>query len=287
MAALALQRDGRLLAVGERFRLEYLAPYPGVVRLQNAPPAGRLEINAPGQVTWYRSGSAPEAQHVEFELSTDGGMTWSVLGRGARIPGGWRLSGLALPWSGHIRARARTVGGYHNGSSGLVEQAAPFATRVEVVQATWMEEHYQQPFTPGTATMFSDSDFDTFANLLEFAFNTRPDDDTSGWRALSFNGSFINGGILAESGQLALMTETGLGDELDRRLLFIRRADHAAIGLRYVPEFSADMQAWEEGDDPGTVISTDEDYEVVSLPLPVAVLDSQRQFGRIRLVVGP
>lgn len=287
VAALALQRDGGLLAVGERFRLEYLAPYPGVVRLQNAPPAGRLEINAPGQVVWYRSGSAPEAQHVWFELSTDGGMTWNLLGRGVRIPGGWRLSGLALPWSGHIRARARTVGGYHNGSSGIVEQAVPFATRVEVVQATWMEEYYQQPFNPGTATMFSDADFDTFLNLLEFAFNTRPDDATSGWQALSFNGSFFNGGTVAEYGQLTLKTEPGLGDELDRRMLFIRRVDHAAIGLRYVPEFSTDMQTWSEGDDPGTVVGTDEDYEVVSIPLPVATLDSEKQFARIRLAVGP
>ena len=38
-----------------------------------------------------------------------------------RIAGGWERTGLTLPSSGTIRARARTSSGIYNGSSGLVE----------------------------------------------------------------------------------------------------------------------------------------------------------------------
>lgn len=289
-ASLARQRDGRLLAAGLTFEFgAQVLDDTSLVRVQNDPPAGRLEFTAPGELTWSRSASVPEAQNVWFELSQDGGMTWTRLGDGVRIPGGWRLGGLALPWSGIVRARARTPSGTYNGSSGVVEQAAPFATRAEVVLATWLESFYQTPFVPTRALMFSDTDQDGSPNLREFAFGTLPNEFKSGFGSLEFAGSFINGGQLLLPGQPTLRTETGFGDARDRRLLFVRRSDHARLGLRYVPEFSSDLQAWAEAGEPGTVVAGAGDYEVVSLPLPPADLspEPEKWFARIRLHVEP
>ena len=74
---------------------------------------------------WFRGGAAPEVEQVTFEVSTDAGATWTPLGSGARIAGGWELSGLSLPTSGLLRARGRTTNGLQN-SSGLVEQVQTF-----------------------------------------------------------------------------------------------------------------------------------------------------------------
>ena len=53
------------------------------------------------------------------------------MGAGTRIAGGWELSGLTLPASGQIRARARTVGGFHCSSTGLVQSVAAFGGPAE------------------------------------------------------------------------------------------------------------------------------------------------------------
>lgn len=75
----------------------------------------------PSQITWQRGGTVPEAEEVFFDLSTDRGASYSRLGQGFRIAGGWQLTGLNLPASGQVRARARTTGG-------LVESVAVFGS---------------------------------------------------------------------------------------------------------------------------------------------------------------
>jgi len=87
-----------------------------------------LIIDAGGtQVTWARTGSAPEVEQVTMEQSTDG-VSYCMLGRAERVQGGWRRSGLSLPvgQTFYVRARGRTTGGIFNGSSGLVESSAQF-----------------------------------------------------------------------------------------------------------------------------------------------------------------
>jgi len=74
-----------------------------------------------------RGGAAPEVSAVTFELSTNGGGSWTPLGTASRISGGWELTGLSLNGSGQIRARGRTSGGFSNGSSGLTETIVPFS----------------------------------------------------------------------------------------------------------------------------------------------------------------
>jgi uncharacterized delta-60 repeat protein len=66
-------------------------------------------------VTWLRSGASPEVWWTIFELSTNG-TDWTSLGAGARVPGGWQVSGVLLPAGYTLRASGGVAGGYLNDS---------------------------------------------------------------------------------------------------------------------------------------------------------------------------
>ncbi|MES2924999.1 MAG: choice-of-anchor D domain-containing protein, partial [Verrucomicrobiota bacterium] len=121
VSSVAVQADGRVL-VGRSF---YIG---GIVRLINDPATQALSISGGNRVAWARGGASPEVEQVTFELSTDGGNSFSPLGAGTRIAGGWERTALSLPASGEIRARGRCTGGYANSSSGLVETLRAFGS---------------------------------------------------------------------------------------------------------------------------------------------------------------
>jgi uncharacterized delta-60 repeat protein len=120
----ALQADGKVV-IGGTFTAVGGVPRNRIARLVNGLATQTLTVVSPARVEWLRGGTAPETTQVTFELSSDG-TTWTPLGAGTRISGGWELTGLSLPASGMIRARARTTGGHGNGSAGLVEQQVAF-----------------------------------------------------------------------------------------------------------------------------------------------------------------
>ena len=122
--SIALQADGNIL-VGGGFSSVNGQTRNKVARLANDEAAQSLDLADPTKVRWLRGGAAPEVEQVSFEISTNGGVGWSLLGPGTRIPGGWELAGLNLTGIGSIRARGRTSGGANN-SSGLVESVAAF-----------------------------------------------------------------------------------------------------------------------------------------------------------------
>ena len=125
VSSVALQADGRIL-LGGSFTSVDGQPHHLLARLFNDAATQTLTIPTNTRVVWLRGGSGPEVGEVTFELSTNGGANWNTLGTGARIAGGWEITGLSLSGFGQIRARGRTTGGYFNGSSGLVEQIAAF-----------------------------------------------------------------------------------------------------------------------------------------------------------------
>jgi uncharacterized delta-60 repeat protein len=119
-----LQADGRIVLLG-------VGSVGGVTRnwlarLLNDSTTESLTAASAFRVQWLRGGASPEAVAVTFEQSTDGGGNWTALGAGTRITGGWEKTGLSLPASGSVRARARTAGGNDNGSPGLVETVLSF-----------------------------------------------------------------------------------------------------------------------------------------------------------------
>ena len=110
-AKAALQADGRIVIFGGFFDFVAWLPRNGPARLYNDPTTQSLVVSSSARVQWLRGGASPETNTVTFELSTNGGGSWTSLGTGTRITGGWELTGLGLPPSGQIRARARMPGG--------------------------------------------------------------------------------------------------------------------------------------------------------------------------------
>jgi uncharacterized delta-60 repeat protein len=121
-----IQADGTII-IGGDFTSVGGVPRNRIARLINESATQSLSITSTDRIEWLRGGSSPETQQVSFELSTDAGTTWSLLGGGRHISGGWEITGMILPGSGRIRARARVAGGFYNGSSGLIEAITTYS----------------------------------------------------------------------------------------------------------------------------------------------------------------
>ena len=127
--------DGKIIIAGDISKVGG-ANVSNVARLLNDPITQNLEPTGSNGVEWLRGGSLPEALDVAFDLSTDGGTTWTVLGNGTRTADGWALSGLRspLPASAQLRGRARIASGFGNGSGGWNYYEAPYSlTAAEIV----------------------------------------------------------------------------------------------------------------------------------------------------------
>ncbi|MCX6878768.1 MAG: choice-of-anchor D domain-containing protein [Verrucomicrobia bacterium] len=125
--SLALQADGKIL-MGGLFTTVGGVRRNGIARLPNNIAATQtLAVTGTNQIDWTRGGSAPEIVQVTFE--TWNGSAWLPHGSATRVAGGWRsMTGLSLPASAWVRARGRSAGGYNNGSSGIIEQIAPYGS---------------------------------------------------------------------------------------------------------------------------------------------------------------
>ncbi len=120
ITSVALQADGSVLVTGD-FTSFNSVKRSGLVRLHNDF-AQHTIIPDYTVLEWLRLGSSPELEQVTFELSTNGGATYSLLGSASRISNGWELSlGSELPTFGVLRARGMSSGGFDNGSAGLIE----------------------------------------------------------------------------------------------------------------------------------------------------------------------
>ncbi|MEZ5386530.1 MAG: choice-of-anchor D domain-containing protein [Prosthecobacter sp.] len=131
--SVAIQSDGKILFGGDFTTLQPNGAVTATTRnyfarLESGTVTQLLTATDPGQILWQRGGALSEVSSVTFELSSDGGANWSMLGAGTRVgtTSDWQLTGLSLPDSGQLRARGFESGGYLNSSSGIVEQVANF-----------------------------------------------------------------------------------------------------------------------------------------------------------------
>ena len=125
--SLAVQVDGSVIASGF-FSTLGGQPREFFGRLTSGGAAlQELAIDAGGTTaTWNRSGTGPERQPVTIAQSLDGA-NYAGLGTASRIPGGWQLSGLALPAGQNFYLRARGLAPVsYNSSSGLIESVRQF-----------------------------------------------------------------------------------------------------------------------------------------------------------------
>jgi uncharacterized delta-60 repeat protein len=137
--AVALQGDGKVVASGVFTTIggggTGITSRNRIARLTNTGAALQtLGVStAGGMISWARNGKGPEVEQVAFESSTDG-TTFTPLGPGTRVAGGWQLTGQSLPLdrSLYIRARGYYDAGYESGSGSVVESVRV----VELVRPT-------------------------------------------------------------------------------------------------------------------------------------------------------
>ena len=118
ITALAIQTDGNVL-LGGNFTALLGQTRNYIARLNNSTTAPESLSLGGTTLTWLRSGSSPEVWRTTFEHTTDG-TSWTFLGAGSRIGGGWELSGVSVE-GGTLRARGYTASGEDNASGGIVE----------------------------------------------------------------------------------------------------------------------------------------------------------------------
>jgi hypothetical protein len=133
----AVQADGKVI-IGGFFTTVGGTARNNIARIDNGAATGSLSVPTLNKLKWLRGGTAPEATRVTFEYSANGGATYTLLGAGSRISGGWQITGVTIPGNAIVRARAFVSGGIYNSSGGIVEAtatapAAPAAT----VQDSW------------------------------------------------------------------------------------------------------------------------------------------------------
>lgn len=149
----AMRADGSILIAGE---FTNVAGYflPNLALIRNTEPATQSLTFNGTNATWLRSATSPAVTRTVFEFSTDG-ITWTNLGVGERVAGGWQLSGLRLNSSGWLRARGFVRGSIydatieisngiklgilnhqHQTSRVLLSASAPDAARVILQQST-------------------------------------------------------------------------------------------------------------------------------------------------------
>lgn len=108
----AIRADGSLI-VGGRLKSIAGLSRPGLARIPNTESASESLKLEGTVVTWLRGGASPEVTHTFFEFSEDG-IIWKALGEGARIDGGWQLSGVTLNRPGKVRAHGFSHGSLYS-----------------------------------------------------------------------------------------------------------------------------------------------------------------------------
>lgn len=126
---IALGSKGEIFLNGFFQSINGVAPADGgnvtTVQLHNTIGSSVASVTSPSRVQWLRNGTVGELIWARFDVSTDGGATWSPLGVGSRIPGGWELTGLNLPTTGLVRAVGTVIAGHQDGGfSSVVETTA-------------------------------------------------------------------------------------------------------------------------------------------------------------------
>ena len=193
--SVAVQSDGKVLVSGSFTTLNG-STRNGFARLLNDPATQSLSMPSATRVLWTRGGSAPELSSVTMEKSTDGGSSWMPLGDAVRVgtSSNWQLAGLSLPSTGHLRARGRTMGGFHGTSSGVIEQVLAItldtATLPPTLTAPAANAIAQNPMTvsfslpeaalPGSVTL-------SFTGMTTTVLTLADSEETSGAHSFSFS----------------------------------------------------------------------------------------------------
>jgi len=149
---------------------------------------------------------------------------------------------------------------------------------------SWRLDHFGNATGTGNRADTADFDSDGKSNLLEFAFGTDPTVSTTG--ELTMSGTYA-AATFGTTGQPMIKLEPS-ANGVDFRLLFIRRADHSAVGLTYIPEFSAGFNPWTPSATIPTVLATSGSFQLVSVPYPHFLPNGKKaRFSQVRVTITP
>ena len=130
----------------------------------------------------------------------------------------------------------------------------------------WLDQHR------AAGGMNDNPDGDALNNLQEYAFGTHPG---------SAQGRTVQeiGGLLASRGAPNVRITTT--PEFQLRGLFGRRIGHASLGLKYKPQFSADLVNWVDAGNAPEILAQDGEIEVVSVLAPAMIDGKPARFFRV------
>ncbi len=110
--AIAAQADGKIV-VGGNFSTLSGQSRSGIGRLNSTGAATQTLNYAGSTITWLRGGTGSEVWRSSFDHSADG-LTWTSIGAGTRIPGGWQRTAVSVPAGRTVRARGHVIGSHQN-----------------------------------------------------------------------------------------------------------------------------------------------------------------------------
>ena len=123
----------------------------------------------------------------------------------------------------------------------------------------------------GNTADAADFDDDGLPNLTEWAFGTDPTSGSQG--ALIVTGE----NITARGDPITITVPDGAGGT-NHFAAYVRRKDYLTVGLTYTVRFTADLSTWSDGSTTPTVIASDSEVEVVTVPFPTAIDDGESAF---------
>lgn len=157
-------------------------------------------------------------------------------------------------------------------------------TRQSVTEHALENWAAEKGLPPSAAGPMADADGDGVPNLMEFAFGTSP--SASSAAPMQFSGTFAGGVTLTQPGQPVAAHEPK-ADGTDFRAVFVRRADHEAVGLTYTVKFSPDLVNWQTSTATPTVLGTDGTHEAVSVPYPLFIGGKKARFFTVGVGTAP
>ncbi len=241
-----------------------------------APAGGTMTLSPESPldpVTWLTvsfSGWSDEDTPLSYAVFIDDVMV-SPQGMGAQR----QVAGSYQPGAHTLKGRI------YDAFNNLVEVTQSFT--VNTAQESWRRQHFGTTTNTNNAANNADPDGDGKTNLEEFAFGTNPGSNSSGTDVLGFTGAFA-GATLTETGQPTVHFEPSATSGVDRRALFIRRTDHALLGLSYVVEFSANLTNWQASAASPSSLATSGGHELVSVKYPLFVRGRPARFFRVRII---
>lgn len=122
ISGLALQRDGKLLAVGN-FTSLYGSARSRLGRVINNSPTTESLTTDGSSITWLRDGSSAEIDRATFDYSTNG-TDWVELPPAVRIANGWQSAGAFVPTEATLRARGYANGSLNTGTAYCIETSS-------------------------------------------------------------------------------------------------------------------------------------------------------------------